>query len=50
MQKFAIWKNNEVIGYVELTEDQRKILNSTEGINVYFGFDRVTRPDMYENK
>lgn len=47
MEKFAIWKDKEVIGYIDLTEEQRAVLNNTKGINVYFGFDKITRPDMY---
>lgn len=48
METYAIWKNHEVIGYIDLTEDQKEKLNGTPGIDVYFGFDRITRPDMYE--
>lgn len=50
MTKFAIWKDHKVIGYIDLTEEQRQKLNETSGINVYFGFDRVTKPEMYEDE
>lgn len=49
MIKFAIWKDHKVIGYIDLTEEQRQTLNGTHGIDVYFGYDRVTRPDLYND-
>lgn len=49
MEKYAIWKNHKVIGYIELTEKQKEQLNGIHGINVYFGFDRVTNPERYIN-
>ena len=49
MIKFAIWKDHKVIGYIDLTEEQRQTLNGTHGINVYFGYDRVLRPDLYND-
>lgn len=49
MKKFAIWKDHKVIGYIDLTEDQRQTLNGTSGIDVYFGYDRVLRPDLYND-
>lgn len=42
MKKYAIWKNNKVIGYIELTEQQVEVLNNTQNIDVYFGFDEIT--------
>lgn len=48
MEKYAIWKNHRVIGYIELTEEQKEQLNGTRGINVYFGFDYELKPEMYE--
>lgn len=47
MEKYAIWKNHEVIGYIELTEEQKEKLNETHGIDVYFGFDKATKPEKY---
>lgn len=47
MKKYAIWKNHKVIGYIELTEEQRQLLNGIPGIGVYFGFDKVTQPEKY---
>lgn len=49
MRKYAIWKNHEVIGYIELTEEQKETLNGTHGIDVYFGFDKMTEPERYCN-
>lgn len=49
MQKYAIWKNRVVIGYIYLTEEQKNILNSISGIELYFGFDRITNPGKYDN-
>lgn len=48
MEKYAIWKNHKVIGYIELTEEQKEQLNGTRGIDVYFGFDDKLKPEMYE--
>ena len=31
MKKYAIWKNHKVIGYIELTEEQRQLLNGIPG-------------------
>ena len=50
MTKFAIWKDHKVIGYIDLTEAQRQKLNGTSGIDVYFGFDRITKPEMYRDE
>lgn len=48
MKKYAIWKDHKVVGYIELTEEQKETLNKIPGIGVYFGFDRVTQSDRYE--
>ena len=48
MERYAIWKNHEVIGYIELTKQQKEQLNGTHGIDVYFGFDQVTKPEKYQ--
>lgn len=48
MKRYAIWKNHKVIGYIELTEEQRQILNGIFGIGVYFGFDETIQPEKYE--
>lgn len=48
MKKYAIWKNHKVIGYIELTEEQKEQLNGTHGIDVYFGFDDKLKPEIYE--
>lgn len=45
--KCAIWKDHKVVGYIDLTEEQKRILNKVPGIGVYFGFDRTTRPEKY---
>ena len=37
LEKYAIWKDYKIIGYVELTEEQKEALNATKGIDVYFG-------------
>lgn len=47
MKKFAIWKDKQVIGYIELTEEQKNELNKIKDIGVYFGFDRTTNPEKY---
>lgn len=47
MKKYAIWKDKEVIDYIQLTEEQVKQLNSIKGIGVYFGFDKTTNPEKY---
>lgn len=49
MEKFAIWKNHEVIGYIELTKEQAKTLNNIKEIEVFFGFDKVTNPENYKS-
>ncbi|MFG6378278.1 MAG: hypothetical protein K1W19_08195 [Lachnospiraceae bacterium] len=36
LEKYAIWKDHKIIGYVELTEEQKESLNGTKGIDVYF--------------
>lgn len=48
MEKYAIWKNHKVIGYIDLTNEQKEQLNGTHGIDVYFGFDDRLKPEMYE--
>lgn len=47
MKKFAIWKDHKVVGYIELTEEQKDTLNKIPNINVYFGFDEITAPEKY---
>ena len=47
MKEYAIWKDHKVIGYVYLTKDQANVLNSTKGIDLYFGFDKKTSPERY---
>lgn len=47
MKTYAIWKDQKVIGYIELTEKQANILNSNTLTGLYFGFDRVTNPEKY---
>lgn len=37
MEKCAIWKDHKVVGYIDLTEEQKRILK----------FDRTTRPEKY---
>ena len=49
MKKYAIWKNQLVIGYIYLTEEQKNTLNSIPNIGIYIGFDRVTNPEKYVN-
>ena len=48
MKTYAIWKNKKVIGYVDLTEEQAKELNSNNETGLYLGFDRITNPKRYE--
>lgn len=36
LEEYAIWKDHKIIGYVELTEEQKEALNSIKGINVHF--------------
>lgn len=47
MVKYAIWKDKNVVGYIEMTEEQRNTINSIHNIGIYIGFDKVTRPEMY---
>lgn len=49
MEKYAIWKDGVVIGYISLTEAQKNKLNSIKEIGLYFGFDRTTKPEKYVN-
>lgn len=46
MKKYAIWKNHKVIGYINMTEEQKEKLNKMQ-IGVYFGFDKFTNPEKY---
>lgn len=48
MKTYAIWKNKEVIGYIELTEQQAKTLNNISNIGLYFGFDKITNSKKYK--
>ncbi len=48
MEKYSIWKNKKVIGYINLTEEQAKELNNNKEIELYFGFDKVLNPEKYE--
>ncbi|EQB4341420.1 hypothetical protein ACYJ2U_001804 [Clostridium botulinum] len=48
MKTYAIWKNKEVVGYIELTELQVKTLNSISNSSLYFGFDKVINPEKYK--
>ena len=50
MKKYAIWKNGKVIDYIELTEEQARKLNGIHGIGLYFGFDKITNLEKYEQK
>lgn len=36
LEKYAVWKNHKIIGYAELTEEQKETLNGIKGIDVYF--------------
>lgn len=47
MRTYAIWKDHKVIGYIQLTEEQKEVLNNTTGIGLYFGVDNVTAPESY---
>ena len=47
METYAIWKDKNVIGYIDLTEDQRDVLNNIHGIGVYIGYDKQTAPELY---
>jgi hypothetical protein len=48
MKTYAIWKDHQVIGYIDLTEEQAKVLNNMKEIDVFFGFDKVTSPEKYK--
>lgn len=50
MDKYAIWKNHKVIGYIEMTEEQKEVINGIHGIGIYIGYDEVLKPGLYENK
>jgi len=50
MKKYAIWKNHEVVGYINLTEDQKNQLNSIEDSGLYFGFDKNLKPENYDSE
>ena len=39
MKTYAIWKDKEVVDYIQLTEEQVLQLNSIKEIGVYFGYD-----------
>lgn len=47
---YAVWKDKEVIGYINLTRDQKDILNNIKDIGIYIGFDNVTSPKQYKNE
>lgn len=36
LEKYPVWKGHKIIGYVELTEEQKEALNSIEEIGVCF--------------
>ena len=42
--------NGKVIDYIELTEEQARKLNGIHGIGLYFGFDKTTNLEKYEQK
>ena len=46
--EMAVWKDHNVIGYVNLTYEQAHTFNRMKGLGVYFGFDRVTAPEKYK--
>lgn len=50
MKTYAIWQDKKVIGYIDLTEEQRDRLNSIHGIGIYIGFDFKTNPEKYCNR
>lgn len=50
MKTYAIWKDKKVIGYIDLTEEQANMLNKNTETGLYFGFDRVTNPELYNKK
>lgn len=43
VQKFAIWRNHEVIGYCEITKKAAEKANAANNAAFYFGFDENTR-------
>lgn len=47
MNKYAIWKNHKVIGYIELTDLQRQTINSVPDLGIYIGYDAATNPELY---
>ena len=48
MKLYAIWKDKRVIGYINLTDEQANTLNDNKEMNLYFGFDEVTKPELYK--
>jgi hypothetical protein len=49
METYAIWKCHEVIGYIELTHEQKEKLNSMD-LGLYIGFDEITNPEKYSEQ
>lgn len=47
MNKYAIWQNKQVVGYIEMTEEQKNIINAIHGIGIYIGHDGTTKPELY---
>lgn len=45
--EMAVWKDHNVIGYVNLTHEQADTFNRIHGLGVYFGFDKTTNPERY---
>lgn len=45
MKTYAIWKDRKVIGYIQLTKEQKNTLNNIDNIGVRFDFDDVTSPE-----
>lgn len=45
--EMAVWKDHNVIGYVQLTTEQADSFNRMKGLGVYFGFDQATAPEKY---
>lgn len=48
LKRTAIWKDCRVIGYAHISSEQADALNRIRGLGVYFGFDRTTNPEKYQ--
>ena len=47
VKKFAIWRNHEVVGYCNITQEAADKANMANNAFYYFGFDPVTNQEKY---